>query len=234
MMKPTSQARKRASAILLTMLTAAAMPSGQSGQERKDEALRYERRGMIATSGKNRQDNIKARREYVGMHEKHPFNKSVPATKTPLEAESGQLANREKANGEGRRDVMNQKIDEDGGEEEPRRAAMELTIPGNEAGGQGGDGKRSERIEAQNVDSERAAEALNRMREHPERRRAAISRTAAEGSPEGQGEHVAGWPASGSRKVASKPSVPVSGEEPPRLPRNGGTSYSAFRSGSRR
>ena len=29
---------------------------------------------------------------------------------------------------------MNQKIDEDGGEEELRRAAMELTIPGNEAG----------------------------------------------------------------------------------------------------
>ena len=134
MMKPTSQARKRASAILLTMLTAAAMPSGQSGQERKDEALRDERRGMIATSGKNRQDDIKARREYVGMHEKHPFNKSVPATKTPLEAESGQLANREKANGEGRQDVMNQKIDEAGGEEEPRRAAMELTKQDNEAG----------------------------------------------------------------------------------------------------
>ena len=81
MMKPTSQARKRASAILLTMLTAAAMPSCQNGQERKDETLRDERRGMIATTGKNRQDNIKARREYVGMHEKHPFNKSVPATK---------------------------------------------------------------------------------------------------------------------------------------------------------
>ena len=66
---------------------------------------------------------------------------------------------------------MNQKIDEDGGEGELRRAAMELTIPGNEAG---------------------------------------------------------------MGKVAGKPSVPVSGEEPPRLPRNGGTSYSAFRSGSRR
>ena len=69
MMKPTSQAAKRASAILLTMLTAAAMPSCQSGQERKDETLRDERRGMIATSGKNRQDNIKAQRKYVGMHE---------------------------------------------------------------------------------------------------------------------------------------------------------------------
>ena len=68
------------------------------------------------------------------MHEKYPFDKSVPATKTPLEAESEQLANRDKANGEGRQDVMNQKIDEAGGEEEPRRAAMELTILDNEAG----------------------------------------------------------------------------------------------------
>ena len=66
------------------MLTAPAMPSRQSGQERRDEAMRDELRGMIATSGKNRQDYIKAQRESVELHEKHPFNKSVPATKNPV------------------------------------------------------------------------------------------------------------------------------------------------------
>lgn len=100
-MKPTSQAAKRASAILLTMLTAAAMPSCQSEPERKEEAVRDEQRGMIATIRKNRQDYIKAQREYVELHEKQQFNKSVLATKIPLEIETEKLANREKADGEG-------------------------------------------------------------------------------------------------------------------------------------
>ncbi len=89
---------------------------------------------MIATSGKNRRDSIKAQREYAGLHEKQPFNKSATAAKTPLEAEREKLDNRETAYGEGRQDAMDGKVDEVGGEQPRRRVAMELAIPHHEAG----------------------------------------------------------------------------------------------------
>ena len=124
-MKPASQAAKRASAVLSTMLTAAATPSGQIGQEQTTKPC--------ATGGKNRQDSIEAQREYAGMDEKHPFNKNATAAKTLLEAEREKRNNRETACGEGRQDAMNGKADEAGGEQQRRRAAMEPTIPDNEA-----------------------------------------------------------------------------------------------------
>lgn len=89
---------------------------------------------MIEVIEKNQQDYIAAQKEFVEVHEKRKFKKSVLATKTPLEIEREKLASMEKANGEGWQEVMNGRIDEASGEEELTRVALEMSVLDQEAG----------------------------------------------------------------------------------------------------
>ena len=92
-MKPATNVLQRANAILLLIMTAAAMPSCQSEEERKNEEQRDELRSAIEVIEKNQQDHITTQREYVELHEKYKFEKSILATKTPREIERGRNSN---------------------------------------------------------------------------------------------------------------------------------------------
>ena len=128
-MKPATNVLQRANAILLLIMTAAAMPSCQSEEERKDEAIREELRAAIEVIEKAQQDHIAAQREHVELHEKHNFKKSILATKTPLENEREKLERIEQEYAAGWQDAMREKIDEASGTE-LQRVGMELRLIG--------------------------------------------------------------------------------------------------------
>ncbi|MCY4587091.1 MAG: hypothetical protein OXB98_13735 [Bryobacterales bacterium] len=84
-MKRTKKALKRASAMLLMILTAAAMTSCQTEEERKDEELREQLRSVIPQVGKEQQENIEAQMELVKLHEKLKLKRLNKFLPTPLE-----------------------------------------------------------------------------------------------------------------------------------------------------
>ena len=131
-MKPATNVLQRANAILLLIMTAAATLSCQSEEERKDEAIREELRAAIEVIEKAQQDHIAAQREYVELHEKYKFEKSILATKTPLENEREKLERIEKDNAAGWQGDIREKIDEASGED-LLRVVMELRRIGDRA-----------------------------------------------------------------------------------------------------
>ena len=131
-MKPATNVLQRANAILLLIMTAAAMPSCQSEEERKDEAIREELRAAIEVIEKAQQDHIAAQREHVELHEKHNFKKSILATKTPLEIEREKLERIEKDYAAGWQEEIREKIDEASGED-LLRVVMEMRRIGEKA-----------------------------------------------------------------------------------------------------
>ena len=130
-MKPATTV-KRTQAILLLTMMAAVVPSCQSEEERKDEAIREELRSAIEVIEKAQQDHIAAQREYVELHEKYKFEKCMLATKTPLENEREKLERIEKDNAAGWQGDIREKIDEASGED-LLRVVMELRGIGEKA-----------------------------------------------------------------------------------------------------
>ena len=71
--------------MLLMMLTAAAMTSCQTEEERKDEKLREELRSVIPLIEKEQQENIEAQMERVKLHEKLKLKRLNKFMDSPLE-----------------------------------------------------------------------------------------------------------------------------------------------------
>ena len=124
-MKLTTTALKRANAIMLMLLLTAIMPSCESEQDRKDEAMREELRSAIGVIEKNQQAHLAVQREFVELHEKLKLKPFALGTKPPTEREREKLERSEQEYGNGWQDDMREKIDEASGEE-LKRVFLEL------------------------------------------------------------------------------------------------------------
>lgn len=90
-MKLTSNAIKTVSAIMLTMLLTASVPSSQSEADRKDEALREELRSAIPVIEQAQQDHVAVQREFVELHEKLKQKSFALGAKPPVVRERENL-----------------------------------------------------------------------------------------------------------------------------------------------
>ena len=84
-MKRTKEVLNKAGAMLLMILTAAAMTSCQSEEERKDEELREQLRSVIPKVEKEQQENVEAQKELVKLHEKLKLKRLNKFMASPLE-----------------------------------------------------------------------------------------------------------------------------------------------------
>ena len=131
-MKLTSNAIKTASAIMLTMLLTASVPSCQSEADRKDEALREELRNAIVVIEKAQQDPLAVQREFVELHEKLKLKAFALGAKPPAERERENLERSEQEYASGWQDDIREKTDNASGEE-LQRVFLELRLIGEKA-----------------------------------------------------------------------------------------------------
>ncbi len=108
---------KRATATLLMILTAAAMTSCQSEEERKDEELREELRNFIAVIEKAQKEHIEAEKENVKIKEKHNSKKISVHIPTNYERATRKLEKVEADHTNGWQKEIRRRLDEAEGEE---------------------------------------------------------------------------------------------------------------------
>ncbi|MCY4588315.1 MAG: hypothetical protein OXB98_19980 [Bryobacterales bacterium] len=124
-MKRTNNVLNRTGAMLLMILTAAAMTSCQSEEERKDEELREELRSVIPLIEKEQQENIEAQMENVKLNEKLKLKRLNKFMPTPLEKAREKLEKDQAEKDEAWHNEIGRRIDEAEGEE-LMRIALEM------------------------------------------------------------------------------------------------------------